>query len=107
MTRFRIWRQMCFTTLRLQTTQKVAQPSSERYRAMLERLTLPETHAISILIKDHDAVKDLFDRFEECSESEKESIIDQAVTELKIHAVIEDEIFYPTVRKRVGEDVMN
>ena len=31
---------------------------------MLEKLLLPEKHAISILIKDHDKVKDLFDRFE-------------------------------------------
>jgi hypothetical protein len=75
---------------------------------MLERLTLPESHAISILIKDHDTVKDLFDSFEKAeSASEKENIIDRAVTELKIHAVIEEEIFYPAVRKRVGKDVMN
>jgi len=75
---------------------------------MLERLTLPESHAISILIKDHDTVKDLFDRFEKAeSTSEKENIIDEAVTELKIHAVIEEEIFYPAVRKHVGKDVMN
>ena len=26
---------------------------------------------------------------------------------MKIHAVIEEEIFYPTVRKHVGKDVMN
>jgi len=44
---------------------------------------LPEKHAISILKKDH------------------------AVPELKIHAVIEEEIFYPAVRKHVGKNVMN
>src|SRR6202011_5563838 len=27
--------------------------------------------------------------------------------ELKMHAVIEEEIFYPTVRKHVGSDIMN
>jgi hypothetical protein len=75
---------------------------------MLERLLLPEKHAISILMKDHDAVKDLFDRFEKSeSVAEKEKLITEALTELKIHAVIEEEIFYPAVRKHVEKDVMN
>jgi hemerythrin-like domain-containing protein len=75
---------------------------------MLERFTLPETHAISIILKDHDKIKDLFDRFEKAgSSAAKEKIITEAVTELKIHAVIEEEIFYPAVRKHVGKDLMN
>ena len=75
---------------------------------MLERLLLPENHAISILIKDHDRVKDLFDRFEKSeSAPEKQRIIKEALSELKIHAVIEEEIFYPAVRKYVEKDLMN
>ena len=75
---------------------------------MLERLLLPEKHAIAILLKDHDTVKALFDRFEKAkSGNEKEHIIRDAVTELKIHAAIEEEIFYPTVRAHVGSDLMN
>jgi hypothetical protein len=39
-----------------------------------------EKHAISILKKDHDTVKDLFDKFEKAeSDSEKERIISRAV----------------------------
>jgi len=69
---------------------------------------MPEKHAISILKKDHETVKDLFEKFEKAeSSSEKESIIGRAVAELKMHAVIEEEIFYPTVRKHVGADIMN
>jgi hemerythrin-like domain-containing protein len=69
---------------------------------------LPEKHAISILKKDHDTVKELFDRFEKTdSDAEKEKIIARAVMELKIHATIEEEIFYPAVRKEVGTDIMN
>ena len=69
---------------------------------------MSEKHAISILKKDHEAVKDLFDRFEKAeSASEKERILDRAVTELKMHAVVEEEIFYPTVRQHVGSDIMN
>lgn len=75
---------------------------------MLERLTLPDTHAISILLKDHDKVKDLFDRFEKAhSAAEREKLIAEAITELKIHAVIEEEIFYPAVRAHVGKNLMN
>jgi len=69
---------------------------------------LPEDHAISVLKKDHDDVQDLFDEFEKAdTPAAKERIIDRAVTALKVHAVIEEEIFYPTVRSHVGAKVMD
>jgi len=69
---------------------------------------LPEKHAVAILKKDHDTVKELFEKFEKTSSSaEKERIIAKALEELKLHAAIEEEIFYPAVRKHVGKDVMN
>ena len=75
---------------------------------MLEKLLLPEKHAIAILIKDHDKAKDLFDRFEKTdARAEKEKIIAEALNELKIHAAIEEEIFYPAVRKELENDIMN
>jgi hemerythrin-like domain-containing protein len=75
---------------------------------MLERLLLPEKHAISILMKDHDTVKKLFDRFERSqSGANREKIIAEVLTELKIHAVIEEELFYPAVRKPLGKDMMD
>ena len=75
---------------------------------MLEKLLLSEKHAIAILIKDHDRVKDLFDRFEKAdTAAEKGKLIAEALTELKIHATIEEEIFYPAVRKQLEKDVMN
>ncbi len=47
---------------------------------MLEKLLLPENHAFTILIRDHDKVKELFDRFEKTDdEQEKEGIITEAV----------------------------
>src|SRR5947208_4876044 len=75
---------------------------------MFDFLTLSETHAVSILKKDHDKVKQLFDEFENAdTRAKREKIIKEAVTELKVHAAIEEEIFYPTVRKHVGADIMN
>ena len=75
---------------------------------MLERLLLPENHAISILLKDHDAVKTLLERFEKAKgRREKEQLLQDVVMQLKIHATIEEEIFYPAVRSHVGKDLMN
>src|SRR5437588_6519041 len=69
---------------------------------------LPEKHAIAILKKDHDTVKGLFDEFEAAeAPAAKAKIINQALTALKLHAVLEEEIFYPTVRAHVGAKVMN
>jgi hypothetical protein len=53
-------------------------------------------------------VKDLFDRFKKADDRRsKTKIAKQAFTELKIHAVVEEEIFYPAVRRAVGKDIMN
>jgi len=80
----------------------------ERGTLMLERLTLPDDHAIAIILRDHDTVKELFDRFEKAeSSAQRDQIIAAALMELKIHAVIEEEIFYPAIRKHVGKDLMN
>lgn len=67
---------------------------------------LPENHAIAILKKDHATVKELFDDFEKAEKTPtREKIINQAITALKIHTVLEEEIFYPTVRAHVGSKV--
>ena len=72
------------------------------------RLDVTRDHAIAILKKDHDTVKALFEEFEKAeTPARKTKIIDQALTELKIHAILEEEIFYPTVRAHVGRDIMN
>jgi len=64
--------------------------------------------AITILKNDHQKVKDLFDRFENTeNRHEKQKIAQQAIMELKIHAAIEEQIFYPAVRRGVDEDLMN
>jgi iron-sulfur cluster repair protein YtfE (RIC family) len=74
---------------------------------MLEML-MSDDHAIALLKKDHEEVKKLFDDFKKSeSKTEKEKIIAKAVEELKLHAIVEEEIFYPTVRKEVGADIMN
>jgi len=34
-------------------------------------------------------------------------IVRLAITELKVHAAIEEELFYPAVRKPIGKEIMN
>ena len=64
--------------------------------------------ALALLKKDHDTVKDLFDKFKKAEgRPAKKKIVDQALTELRVHAAIEEELFYPAVRKTVGKDIMN
>jgi hemerythrin superfamily protein len=55
--------------------------------------------AFALLKKDHDTVKDLFDKFEKAEgRPAKTKIVEQALMELKVHASIEEETFYPAVR---------
>lgn len=54
---------------------------------------------------DHARVQEMFDRFENLTGRErKEKLVDQICTELEVHAQLEEEIFYPTVRAAIGDD---
>ena len=62
-------------------------------------------NAISILKEDHQKVKDLFFRFEETNGSAtKAKIVAEALMALKVHATIEEELFYPAVRQQIEDD---
>src|SRR6187455_1296944 len=64
--------------------------------------------AVALLKEDHDRVKELFDRFESArTRPAKIKIVRAALVELKVHAAIEEEMFYPAVRKPVGKEIMN
>jgi hypothetical protein len=67
-----------------------------------------KTDAVSLLKADHKKVKALFTQFENAeNRREKKKIVAAALVELKLHAAIEEEIFYVAVRRTVGKDVMN
>src|SRR3982751_6640113 len=64
--------------------------------------------AVALLKEDHDRVKELFDRFEAAkTRPAKLKIVRAALAELKVHAAIEEELFYPAVCKPVGKEIMN
>lgn len=61
--------------------------------------------AVSLLRADHDKVIQLFSYFDSAvDDSEKLELAQTICTELKIHATIEEEIFYPAAREALGED---
>jgi hemerythrin-like domain-containing protein len=64
--------------------------------------------ALTMLRADHRKVQDLFKRFEEAEESENtgqiKEIVAAAIQELKVHADLEEEMFYPAVRGEIEEE---
>jgi hypothetical protein len=62
--------------------------------------------AIQLLKQDHRTVEDLFEEFEEAKRAaDKRSIAREICMELTIHAMIEEEIFYPAVKDVVDEEI--
>ncbi|RYD43103.1 MAG: hemerythrin domain-containing protein, partial [Sphingomonadales bacterium] len=66
-----------------------------------------DTDATHILTKDHREVEALFAKFEKAGGSkEKGQIADKICTELKIHAQIEEEVFYPALKGKIDDDLL-
>jgi hemerythrin superfamily protein len=71
-----------------------------------------EEDAIAMLMADHKKVKRLFTEFDKLKEQEsaedKAALVERVCTELKIHTALEEEIFYPAVRKAIDDgDLMD
>lgn len=61
-------------------------------------------NALAVLKSDHQKVKELFDRFEKAKDARsRRSIAEEAIAELKVHAAVEEEVFYPSVREEVKD----
>jgi hemerythrin superfamily protein len=61
--------------------------------------------ALKLLAQDHREVEALFEKFEKAKgDDQKERIARQICTELKVHAMIEEEIFYPALEGKIDED---
>ncbi len=61
---------------------------------------MSKTDAINLLKEDHRHVKHLFEQFEASGDRRAKAILaKEALLELKIHTTIEEELFYPAVRK--------
>lgn len=61
--------------------------------------------AVSMLKQDHSKVKQLFQQFEEAEDTQtKKQIAQEAIKELKVHAALEEEVFYPAAREEIDEE---
>jgi hemerythrin HHE cation binding domain-containing protein len=63
---------------------------------------------LQLLAADHRKVEGLFESFEKASgAAAKEKLVRQICTELKVHAMIEEEVYYPAIRGKVEEADLN
>jgi hemerythrin superfamily protein len=60
--------------------------------------------ALDLLARDHREVEALFDRYTETGEGSERAALTQRICRLlRVHAQIEDEIFYPAARRRIAD----
>src|SRR5690606_24383836 len=65
-------------------------------------------NATQLLAADHRKVEELFESYEKArGEDRKRELAQQICMELKIHAQIEEEIFYPACKGAVEEELLN
>jgi hemerythrin-like domain-containing protein len=63
-------------------------------------------NAIELLKADHARVKALFRQYEGAGEqhAQQQELAEQIFTELEVHATLEEELFYPALRGRLGQE---
>lgn len=68
----------------------------------------PYSDAIALLKADHRKVEALFEKFEGANAAAaKLKLAQQICLELKIHTMIEEEIFYPAFRGKIDDDLLD
>lgn len=66
------------------------------------------TDAIAMLKADHRKVEELFAQFEETSsKTKREKLAREICLELKVHTILEEEIFYPAFRGKIEDDILD
>lgn len=66
------------------------------------------TDAIALLKADHREVEDLFEKFSKASEPDRQQTLAMEICDaLKIHATLEEEIFYPAFRGKIEDDILD
>jgi hypothetical protein len=71
---------------------------------ILSPMTSNGQDALDLLRQDHAALYELFDSYANLeSHDEKEALVNHIIRGLTVHARIEEEIFYPALRRALGE----
>ena len=64
--------------------------------------------AIALLKDDHRTVEELFAKYEKARDDDKkEELANQICLELTVHAMIEEEVFYPACEGKVEEELLS
>lgn len=69
--------------------------------------TTPAPDAINLLMEDHRAVQKLFNAFDKADRHDldaRATLVRRACEELTVHAMIEEEVFYPAAQKALDEE---
>ena len=67
----------------------------------------PRTDAIELLKQDHRDVEQLFEQFEKAKgDGRKQKLAHQICRELTIHAMLEEQVFYPACEGKVEDDML-
>lgn len=64
-------------------------------------------NAIRVLLRDHEEIGKLFNQFVEAGEEaykQKQTIADKVIDEITRHARLEDEILFPALKEKGGEE---
>lgn len=64
--------------------------------------------ALQMLADDHRTVEALFEKYDNArGEAAQKKIVQQICQELTIHAMVEEQVFYPAIRDVVDDDMMD
>ena len=64
-------------------------------------------NAVHMIKQDHKKVASLFDKYKNTKgEEAKRRIAEQAMEQLEVHALVEEDIFYPAVKKALGDGAL-
>ena len=64
-------------------------------------------NAVQMIKQDHRKVATLFDKYKNTKgEEAKRRIAEQAMEQLEVHALVEEDVFYPAVKKALGDGAL-
>lgn len=86
-------------------TARSRKSATTRGRATGARRRAAANDALAMLRDDHDRVDRMFKRYEKTKEDgRKDALREEILQEVRVHAQLEEEIFYPALRAAAGED---
>jgi hypothetical protein len=90
-----------------QRRAKTARPPRRRPTRRARSGSARAPDAIAMLRADHARVSALFERFENARGADRrEKLAEQICDELDVHMRLEEEIFYPAVRRAIGNETL-